>query len=65
MEHFSTETRTERKSELKDCQFLNGLPLKNDKLNNLRTSKLNKYLSQIECLQCCLSIENPNSVFLL
>ena len=35
---------TEVKSELKGCQFLNGLQLKNDKMNNLRTSKLNKDL---------------------
>ena len=50
------------KSELKVCQFLNGPKLKNDKKNNLRTSKLNKDLSQIECFQCRLSIENSNSV---
>ena len=36
---------------MKDCQFLNGLQFKNDKKNNLRTSKLNKGLSQIECYQ--------------
>ena len=55
---------TELKSELKGCQcFLNGLLLKNDKINNLRTSKLNKDLSQIECFQCCLSTENLNSVY--
>ena len=48
---------------MKDCQFLNGLQLKNDKKNNLRTSKLNKDLSQIEYSQCCLSIENSNCVF--
>ena len=33
---------------MKGCQFLNGLQLKNDKKKNLRTSKLNKDLSQIE-----------------
>ena len=49
--------------ELKVCQFLNVLQLKNDKKNNLRTSMLNKDLSQIECFQCCLSVENSNSVF--
>ena len=54
---------TELKNELKDCQFLNGLQLKNDKKSNLRTSKLNKDLSQIECFQYYLSIENLNSVF--
>ena len=35
---------TELKRGLKGCQFLNGLQLKNDKKNNLRTSKLNKDL---------------------
>ena len=50
---------------MKGCQFLNGLQVKNDKKNNLRTSKLNKDLSQIECFQCCLSIENSNSTFTL
>ena len=54
---------TELKSELKSCQFLNVLQLKNNKKNNLRAWKLNKDLSQIECFQCCLSIENSNSVF--
>ena len=54
---------TELKSGLKSCQFLSGLQLKNDKTNNVRTSKLNKDLSQIEYFQCCLSIENSNSVF--
>ena len=54
---------TELKSELKGCQCLNGLLFKNDKINNLRTSKLNKDLSQIECFQCCLSTENLNSVY--
>ena len=53
---------TELKSDLKGCEFLNGLQLKNDKKNNLITSKLNKDLSQIECFQCCLSTENSNSV---
>ena len=53
---------TEVASELKGCQFLNGLQLKNGKKNNLRTSKLNKDLSQIEWFQCCLSTENSNSV---
>ena len=48
---------------MKVCQLLDGLQLKNDKNNNLRTPKLNKDLSQIECFQCCLSIENSNSVF--
>ena len=52
---------------MKVCQFLNGLQWqndKNDKKNNLKTSKLNKNLSQIECFQCCLSIVfNSNSVF--
>ena len=48
--------------ELEVCQFLNVLQLKNDKKNNLRTSMLNKDLSQIECFQCCLSVENSNSV---
>ena len=33
---------------MKGCQFLDGLQLKNDKKNNLRTSKSNKDLSQIE-----------------
>ena len=47
---------------MKGCQFLNSLQLKNDKKNNLRTSKLNKDLSQIECFQCCLPIENSNRV---
>ena len=42
---------------MKGCQFVYGLQLKNDKKNNLRTSKLNKDLSQIECFQCCLSIK--------
>ena len=54
--------RTELKNELKVCQFLNILQLKNAKKNNLRTSKLNKDLSQIQCFQCCLSIENSNRV---
>ena len=35
---------TKLKSELKGCQFLNGLQLKNDKKNNFRTSELNKDL---------------------
>ena len=35
----------ELNSELKVCQFLNGLHLMNDKKNNFRTSKLNKDLS--------------------
>ena len=52
-----------RKSELKGYQFLNGLQLQNYEKNILRTSKLNKDLSQIECSQCCLSVENSNSVF--
>ena len=47
---------------MKGCQFLNGIQLKNDKKNNLRTPKLNKKLSKIECFQCCLSIENSKSV---
>ena len=38
------------------------LQLKNDKKSNLRTSKLNKDLSQIKCFQCCFSTENSHSV---
>ena len=53
----------ERKSKLRGSQFLNGLQLKNDTKNNLRTSKLNKDVSQIEYFQCCLSKENSNSVY--
>ena len=45
MQRFSTETMiTELKPELKVCQFVNGLQLKNDKNNNLRRSNLNKDL---------------------
>ena len=33
---------TELKMNWKACRFLNGLPLKNDKYNNLRTSKQTK-----------------------
>ena len=43
----------------------NGLQLKNDKKNNLNTSKLNKDLSKIECFQCCLSVENSDIVSFL
>ena len=63
MEHFSTETRTEWKSELKVCQLQSDRQIKNDKKYKLWTSKLNKDFSQIECFQCCLSIENSNSAF--
>ena len=45
--------------------ILNGIKLKNDKKNDLRTSKLKKHLLQIECFQRCLSTENSNSVFTL
>ena len=50
---------------MKGCQFLNGLQLKNDTKDNLRTSRLNKDLSQIEYFQCCLSIQNSNCDFTL
>ena len=46
-------------NELKGCQN----KLRMTKRRKLRTSKLNKDLSTIECFQCCLSIENSNGVF--
>ena len=44
---------TELKSKLEGCQFQNGQQLKNSKKNKLRTSKLKKDLTQIECFQYC------------